>query len=339
MQRLVPGWVHRPGQHCASTVLSDLAHFYGSELSEPFCLGLGAGLGFFYLEENSLSPTRTIMSRAHNLEANFFHDLELPFDWKKESDPEQGWQAARQAIDLGRPVLFHADIFYLDHYQSKTHFPLHVILLWGYDLEKGTAYIVDTGWEGLIEIPLASLSRARYSKDSFVKLDGDFFPVALPRKIERLEAKVSKAILLQAELLAGPGPGDSAFEGYSGMRKVAERIFEWPSAPDASWCFRWAYQIIERRGTGGGAFRKLYAGFLAEAGRAWPRFREIAPFEKLEKIGHKWSELAMLLKELSEQSPAAPAGLKKASAWFRELADSEQEFFEQAARKLKAAGG
>jgi len=279
------------------------------------------------------------MSRAYNLEANFFHNLELPFDWKKESDPEQGWAAAQAAIDRAVPVLFHADIFYLDHYKSKTHFPLHVIMLWGYDLEKAAAYIADTGWEDLIEIPLDSLSRARYSKDSYVQLEGDFFPAALPGKIEGLEAKVRKAIRFQAELLAGPPPAEAAAEGYAGMRKAAEKIFEWPSAPDASWCFRWAYQILERRGTGGGAFRKLYAGFLEEANAAWPVLREIAPFEKMKKIGDKWTELAMILKELSEQSPAGAQGLREASARFKELADREREFFEGAREKLRRAEG
>jgi len=292
-----------------------------------------------YMEGESLSPTRTIMTRAQELEGNFFRSLDINFEWKKESDPEQGWESARKLIDAGIPVLFHADIFYLDHYQSKTHFPLHLILLWGYDPEKSSAYIVDTGWEGLLEIPAASLSQARYSKDTYIHLNGDYFPGRLAGKIDRLQPRVKKAILLQADLLSDPGSGGTAWSGHQGMRKVAERIFEWPLAKDSSWCFRWAYQIIERRGTGGGAFRKLYAGFLKEANQSWPELGKVAPFEKMEIISNKWTELAGLLKEMSEKNPIPRVDLKTASKDFNELADLEQDFFEKAREKLKELPG
>jgi len=32
---LVPGWLHNPGWHCASTALSDATAFLGHPLSEP----------------------------------------------------------------------------------------------------------------------------------------------------------------------------------------------------------------------------------------------------------------------------------------------------------------
>ncbi len=339
MQKIIQGWGHRPGEHCASTVLSDLSIFYRLNFSEPFCLGLGAGLGFFYMEGELLSPSRTLMTRSQELEGTFFRSLGVDFEWKKEPDPEAGWEAAKKLIDRDTPALFHADIFYLDHYRSKTHFPLHVIMLWGYDLEKGTAYIADTGWENLIELPLASLSRARYSQDSFFHLHGDYFPGKLPKKIDRIEQRVAQAIRLQAEQLSDPGPDGAGWAGYAGIRKAGERIAEWPDAKDASWCFRWAYQIIERRGTGGGAFRKLYARFLQEAGQEWPELGKVAPFYEMEIISNCWTELAGLLKGLSEQKRPSETDLKKAGRWFSQLADLEQEFFGNALAGLKRIAG
>jgi hypothetical protein len=49
------------------------------------------------------------------------------------------------------------------------------------------------------------------------------------------------------------------------MEHLARTFGEWAQAPDWSWCARFAYQVIERRGTGGGNFRRLYARFLSEA--------------------------------------------------------------------------
>jgi len=330
--------VHRPGKHCASTVLSDLTHFYGPGLSEPFCLGLGAGLGFYYVEGELFSPTRMIMTRSQDLEANFFRILGQEFDWKYAKTPEQGWLKVKKLIDEGIPVLLHADIFYLDHYKSKTHFPLHVILLWGYDDAKAAAYVADTGWEGLIELPLASLSKARYSKLTYYESKGGYFPALLPARIFGLEDRARKAILTQAEQISGNCVQGNFGCGYPAMRRVAERIQEWPGAKDASWCFRWAYQTIERRGTGGGAFRKLYADFLKEAGKLNPEIAEFASFHDMQIIAAKWSSLSLLLKEISEKNPIPAAEVRKASKIWSEIADREQSFFERAKQKLRATG-
>ena len=49
---------------------------------------------------------------------------------------------------------------------------------------------------------------------------------------------------------------------------------------DWQWCARFGYQVIERRGTGGGNFRLMYSRFLAEVGhdarRRWPPRRRRA---------------------------------------------------------------
>jgi len=274
------------------------------------------------------------LTRAPGLEANFFKSLDISFEWRTETSPDAGWQAVKNLIDDGIPVLCHADIFYLEHYNSKTHFPLHVILLVGYDIEKEKAYIVDTGWEGFLELPLASLSRARYSKDSFFQINGDYFPGKLPSRIDGMERRVKTALSLQADHLSDSSVRGGGWAGYEGMRKAGEKLGEWANAKDASWCFRWAYQIIERRGTGGGAFRKLYAGFLKEVNQLFPDTKAIAPFEKMEIIANKWTELAMQLKQLSEMTRISEPELKKAGKCFQELADEEEEFFETAKEKL-----
>jgi hypothetical protein len=46
----VPGFTHATGAHCGSASLRDLAGFYGWSLDEPACFGVGAGLGFTYVE-------------------------------------------------------------------------------------------------------------------------------------------------------------------------------------------------------------------------------------------------------------------------------------------------
>jgi hypothetical protein len=336
MQKLIRGWAHRPGRHCASTVLSDLTHFYGPGLSEPLCFGLGAGLGFYYLEGDFFSPTRMIMTRSQLLEPNFFHSLGLKFDWLTEPDPAAGWDAIKKQTDAGIPVLLRADIFHLDYYHSKTHFPFHIILFWGYDDKKNTVFIADTGWEGLQEIPAASLSNARYVKLPYHQAQGEYFPVMLPESFKGLGEKAKKALMMQAAHMNGQNGNDT--NAYRWMRKVAERILQWPAANDSSWCLRWAYQTIEKRGTGGGGFRKMYADFLEELCAMDPAVRGVANPAEMARIGVRWTELSMLLKEASEKKPVPESDLKIASAIFSELAEREQELFSRAVNKLEQAG-
>ena len=62
-----------------------------------------------------------------------------------------------------------------------------------------------------------------------------------------------------------PPLGD--FEGLPALRRFAAEVGDWPeAAEDWQWCARFLYQVIERRGTGGGNFRAMYSRFLEEAG-------------------------------------------------------------------------
>ena len=59
------------------------------------------------------------------------------------------------------------------------------------------------------------------------------------------------------------------YEGLPALRRFAAEVGDWPAqVADWQWCARFNYQVIERRGTGGGNFRLMYSRFLAEAGRA-----------------------------------------------------------------------
>jgi hypothetical protein len=293
----VPGFVHVPGNHCGSTALRNLLAFHGVEISEEMAFGLGAGAGFYYLAMEDASPSRWFNGRTARLEESFRELTGAALEMRTfaEGDDETAWGAAQAEVDAGNPALLLTDIYYLDHYGNSAHFPGHAVVLAGYDEE--VAHLSDTGFEELQTTRLENLARARHSGHPAYPMEGHMFTVGEEIDRERLQAAVPRAIERAAQEMLEPPFG--LFAGVPALERLAEEAGSWPEAvEDWQWCARFAYQVIERRGTGGGCFRLMYSRFLAEAGR------EEAPLAA--EAAARWTELAEAFKAASESDEPQP---------------------------------
>src|SRR4249919_2636269 len=100
---ILAGYRHRPGNHCGSTALRNLLAFDGVEISEEMALGLGAGVCFYYLHLDCQSPSRFTNGRVGRLEEQFLELTGAALVLDTYDGPESSWEAARAAIDSGRP--------------------------------------------------------------------------------------------------------------------------------------------------------------------------------------------------------------------------------------------
>lgn len=293
----VPGFVHTPGNHCGSTALRNLLAFHGAEISEEMAFGLGAGAGFYYLALDDASPSRWFNGRTARLEESFRELTGAALEMRTfaAEDGAAAWDAARTEVDAGNPALLLTDIYYLDHYGNSAHFPGHAVVLAGYDDE--VAHLSDTGFEQLQTTRLENLARARHSGHPAYPLEGHMFTVAESIDRERLEAAVPRAIERAASEMLEPPFGE--FGGVPALERLAAEAGSWPeTVEDWQWCARFAYQVIERRGTGGGCFRLMYSRFLAEAGRGE------APLAA--EAAARWTELAEAFRVASESDEPRP---------------------------------
>jgi hypothetical protein len=327
MKRVIPGHLHNPGVHCASTAISDTMTFHRQELDEAMCFGIGCGLGFFYLASDILYPTRTVATRNRILEQRFFENIERPFEWVLDPDPDHSMAAAREHVDKRVPVLLKADIAHLPHYNTDTHFPGHIITMWGYDDDREAALVTDTGWEDLIEVPYQNLKKARYDGWPFMKNSGDHYPFEPGEPIGDLKPIVNKALRRQAEDLMGLELNMAGAFGVKAMASAVEALPEWGGAKDWQWSARWFYQVIEKRGTGGGAFRLLYSRFLEQVAEIEPGLAKAAPAEEMRDIAKKWTNLAYALKEISEKE--APEGFSETARMLDDIREREERFFKR----------
>ena len=294
----VPGFEHLPGHHCGSTALRNLLTHHGLAISEELALGLGAGACFYYVSVEGQSPSRFINGRTARLEEEFLRLTSAPLRLRTAADPDESWRLAAETVEDGRPTILLTDLYYLDHYGSSAHFPGHAVVLVGFDGES--AYVADTGFAELQRTSLSGFRKARHSEQPIYPLAGQM--VDLPAGSELSEAGLLAAAprAIAAAVARMLEPELAPYEGLPALRRFAAEVGSWPeSVPDWQWCARLGYQVIERRGTGGGNFRAMYSRFLSEVGR--PE----APLAA--GAADAWSALAEAMFAASEQEhPAAP---------------------------------
>ena len=134
-------------------------------------------------------------------------------------------------------------------------------------------------------------------------LDGQMLTVPGDAQARAIPAtRPTAAIARNARQMLEPPLGD--YEGLPALRRFAAELPRWPEeVSDWQWSARFCYQVIERRGTGGGNFRLMYSRFLAEAGRDEARIAAEA--------AAGWSALA------AELLAASEAEAPDAAAWRR----------------------
>jgi hypothetical protein len=315
---MVSGYRHVPGNHCGSTALRNLLGFHGVEISEEMAFGLGAGACFYYVVLDGHSPSRFTNGRAARLEENFLELTGAPLRLRTDPDPDASWGLAKDSVDAGRPVLLLTDLYYLDHYGRSAHFPGHAVVLAGYDEEL--AWLSDTAFEDLQTTSLEGLREARHSQQPIFPLEGHAIDLPESAELDRddLLAHAPRVIERAASQMLEPPLGE--YEGLPALRRFAAEVGGWPeAAEDWQWCARFLYQVIERRGTGGGNFRRMYARFLEEAGYEESTIAAEAADD--------WTSLAIAARTASEPDDADPEHWKALSDAAQQVLDAEERLW------------
>lgn len=309
-----------PGRHCGSTALADFFRAHGLPLKETDAIGLGGAPGGACLALPGLSPSHFFLPRNPVLEKDAFTALGVPFDWKFYKDKAQAHEELVNVLASNHPVLLQTDIRYLPHYNTTTHFNGHVIVAAGYDQQKEEVLVADTQFEGLQPVPFKLLMKARFSQAPPLPLMGNAFylspDTALPAS---LSAEVKQNALLR---WAAHRRGDTKMKALMGLSAMEKLVREMPSfheAPDADWVARWTYQVIERRGTGGGAFRRLFAAWLKDVAAEKPALSPAA--QAMDRSADLWTQAAEVLKTTSEAP--SPQGFAEAAGLLGQALEQE----------------
>jgi len=312
---------HSAGEHCGSASLRNLARYYDWGFDEASCYGLGAGLGFEYGESETAS--RLIMGRNEHLETTFFDTLGISTVQKAGQSSGAAWDALENRLESG-PVLCFVDLFYLPYFGSSTHFGPHTIVV--LDADDDSVTISDSEFDDPQTVTRATFDDAWNSDHGFWPVERRWLAVEDPTPTVATETATLAAIDRATETMLH-GDDESGSGGVATIRTFADDLPAWTRFDDLKWTARFAYQNIERRGTGGGAFRRLYATFLETLGTDAGLAPEFA--DRMRQIADDWTALGGILEAISETDDAATRRdrLAEAGDLAREIADREESLF------------
>ena len=337
---LISGFLHRPGKNCGSTALWNISSFWENDIPEHVIFGLASGLLFFYTK--GMVASRSIGGRNPVLVEDFFENIGYPErKWQKHLHfPDE---KIKESVKNGIPVLARTDLFYLGYYPKPVHFPGHELVVFGYRKDGEEFIVSDSSFDKPQRVSRENLAKAMHPDEKtipFFDLENHILPV------EEFKIDFSpKSVLMSVEKVVERMTREIDFMGLSGMRRFAEEIPQWLSADDSAWAFRFAYQVIERRGTGGGAFRFMYSDFLKDSAELFSgeKKRLIEQSASLmRESAELWRKLAFIFKDISvklgyggntqgknvSQGKETAELIKKAGETAKSIYEREKESFE-----------
>jgi len=280
---------HVPQAHCSTTCVTDIARFDGVPLSEPMAFGLGEGLGFVFYQRKDISPASRFNGRARNLEENFYQRIGNPITWQKSWDP----LVIKKSLEQDRPVIAKTSLAELPYYEPADFFG-HGVLVIALDENTQQVEIAESFSAETQFISIEQFQRA--IKPECLPLMHRYSYTAAPVvKFELNEVMIKDAIIATMSAFLTRG---KPLEGVAAMDNAIAQIPTWQYLDDWQWHARFAYQSLEKRGTGGGNFRFMYADFLDEATTFIPKIAELKLADAFRESANEWQQLAEIFKTI-----------------------------------------
>jgi hypothetical protein len=283
------------GKHCETSSLKTVLDYRGLSLSEEMLLGLGGGVGFIYwYMKLMLSPfVGTRYGKVADFSTRICERIGAKATAIETGSSKKAHDELMALLRSGEPAICWVDMPYLLYLlmPEVAHFGGHVIVVFGIDEEQDKVYIMDRG-KGPVTATISDLQKARGSKFPPYSPRNRLLKIKFPTHIANLENGIKEAIRDCCKNMLNPPIKNI---GLAGMQKWANIITTWPKqfkGLSLYGCLFGTFTYIEIGGTGGSAFRPMYAQFLEESSDIInePDLEEIATMFR--DSARVWSEIA-----------------------------------------------
>jgi hypothetical protein len=245
----------------------------------------------------------------------------------------KGYEELKNILRAGNPAYIFVDMVYFPYLAlpDNAHFGAHTIAVFGIDEIADQVYIADRG-KRPVTSTIEELEKARNSKFPPFPPKNKLLKIDYPIKTTPIERGIVEGIKESCETMLSPPIKNF---GLAGMQKWAKLVIGWPQqfkGMNLLGCLFNTFVYIEIGGTGGSAFRPMYARFLKESANILNKPALLEAVELFEASGKLWSNIA------TEALPDSWSSLKR----IRELMIDNNTIFEEqkagALEKMKEIG-
>lgn len=292
---MLEGFKQFVGKHCETTALKRVLDYHGIYLSEEMLLGLGGGIGFIYWYMKMM-PYPFVGGRngkVAEFAVTICKRLGAEVTVMETASAKRGYEELKALLRDGEPEIVYLDMAYLPYFgvPEEAHFGGHSAVVFGLDEESDKVHIYDRG-KNPVTVSIADLARARGSKFLPFPPKHRLLKIKYPAQISNLSTGIKDGILECCHNMLKPPIKNI---GLAGMQKWAEMVVKWPEQfkdLNLLGALMNGFMYIEIAGTGGSAFRSMYARFLEEASSviSRPALKEVAEMMRLS--AGIWSQIA-----------------------------------------------
>lgn len=296
---------HIRGVHCVTTALRNVVHHHtGTLLTEAMVFGIGAGLNFSYIRDPQ-SRLCLVLGRGSYVETTFCEALGIELQPVLTDSRQLSWEYIVDHLDRNEIVMVDSDMFALPYVvkafelPTGVHFGGHKLILVGHDSERGTARVADYAWSELQELPLDVLAFALGNQNCLSAPNNTTMVFDFPEQLLPLDA----AIVLGLERMVGQMRSSNTYVGLIALDRFCRQAPKWRallSEQETILNARLAAFMMEKAGTGGGNYRRLYGNFLTEAAAVCGDDGLAAIAPTYAELGRKWRQMASLLEAASQ---------------------------------------
>ena len=294
---ILKGFRYLPGDHCVTCSLRKVFLYNGFDLSEDMLLGLGSGLGLVYWAVKNSVPFIGGRGNAkfYEFEKTVCDRLGIGVKLYRTLSTKKAYTHLKGVLVSGQSGYVNVDMAFLGYLclPEEAHFGGHVVVVYGIDEVNDTVFVSDR----LMKPSLATVREfveARGSKHPPFAPRNKMLSFEFPRRLRDLREVLPEAIRQNmADFLNPPikNLGVKAFD------LIPRRLREWPKIYGDSELLMAmfnTYIYIEKGGTGGGLFRRMYSRFLLEASEILDLPDLEAASTEIAEAAEKWTQAAKL---------------------------------------------
>lgn len=297
------------GMHCSSTVLMNLLNYWGYDLSESLSFGIGGGLGFVYFKYKTFDFPY-VSGRSDQLIEKALNNLGFSGEFVTGSK-ENILKKIDSYLASGYPVIITSDLnkikYIRDLLKFDTFYPfsVHHLMITGKNNDE--YYMKDHLWEERVIsqnllVDILHNDKLKPFPLTFNMLDYGMIPGKIEKK--DLSMILKRSIEINSREMLYPFNPINRYSGIKGMMSFFDdyekMITSGLEIEQLKKNIKYIYIPLEKIGTGGGNFRRLYSTFLKEASQVLKMNKISEISEKYRKLSIEWKSFSLLLENAYE---------------------------------------